>query len=341
MDIDQYAFVPAEGGLVAIDGELPHAAGDWELDTLRGLLPGSPHHLRVAAHVSLTPEHVLRLHVFEHVSSPGTPPEQIAVPEQLRGAVDRCLAELADAPVPERRAAWAREGWHEQAEAWAGMPLEQVRNWPLSAVLRNGDTWFKAVFPLFHHEPAITEAIGRPRVLRADHERGWMLMEGVRAASPLDHEVALRALGEVHREWSTRIDEALALGAPDRRSPSTVPATLVHGDFHAGNVLGSTIIDWSDAAVANPLYDVNHYLLWVDDEQREPLIVAYGDAYGADVRAAVVACEAEAYEYIAQSYAAITTALPDDEKWWFADEEGKWLRWANDVRAGRRPSRGR
>jgi len=338
VDVDQYALVPAQGGLLAFDGALPHVSGDGELEQLRVALPSRPRFLRVAAHVEVATEHALRLRVFEHVDAAGTPVDRIEVPDALRAAYDRCVAELAGAPVPAARPAWAREGWHEQAEAWAGMPLEQAHSWPLAAVLRNGDVWFKAVFPLFHYEPAVTEAVGMPRVLRSEHERGWMLMEG--AHGERDHTVAMQAIAAVHREWSTRIDEALALGAPDRRAESALPHTLIHGDYHPWNVIGSTIIDWSDAAIANPLHDVNHYLLNVADEQRDELLAAYGAVYGVDVRAAANACEAETYEYIAQSYAGITAALADDDKWWFANDEARWLGWASDVRAGRRPSRG-
>lgn len=155
---------------------------------------------------------------------------------------------------------------------------------------------------------------------------------------PGDHHAALRAVGAVHRAWSSRIDEALELGAPDRRSPSALPHTLVHGDFHAGNVLGSTIIDWSDAAVANPLFDVNHYLLF-RNEARAELTDVYAATWPEyDVRAELDACETETYEYIARSCAQITAALADDDRWWFEDEEARWLGWADDVRAGRRPS---
>jgi hypothetical protein len=105
------------------------------------------------------------------------------------------------------------------------------------------------------------------------------------------------------------------------------------------NVLGSTIIDWSDAAGANPLHDVNRYLFNVADDERETLLEAYGEVCGADVRAAAQACEAETYEWIAQSYAQITAALAPDDRWWFADEEARRLGRASDVRAGRRPSR--
>ena len=328
MRIEQYAFVPAHGGILAVEGQLP-PVGD----------PPPSHFLRTAAHAEVEPEHLLRLRVYEPVDEPGTPAEEVAVPAPLRAAFDRCVAELHGAPVPERRPAWSRPGWHEQAEAWAGMPLEQVRIWPLSAVLRNGDVWFKAVFPRFHHEPAITEALGAPRLLQVDHERGWMLMEGVDGVEDADHQAAMRAIARVHREWASRVDEALALGAPDRRAPSALPHTLIHGDFHAGNVGSGTIIDWSDAAIANPLHDVNHYLLFREPEERDELLAVYAEAWPEhDVAVATAACEAETFEYVAESYAGITEALAPDDRWWFEDEEARWLRFASDVRAGRRPS---
>lgn len=339
MRVDQFAFVPADGGILAVDGHLPSVEDGWEIAPLLAVLPPT-RYLRLASHVEVEPGHALRLRVFEPVAAGGTPPDGVAVPELLRPAFERCVAELAGAPAPEDRSAWARPGWHDEVEAWAGMPLEQVRLWPLSAVLRNGDVWFKAVFPLFHHEPAITAALGAPVVLRIDERRGWMLMEEVTGEPASDHHGALRSLASVHREWSSRVDEALALGAQDRRTPSVLPHTLVHGDFHPGNVIGSTIIDWSDAAIANPLFDVNHYLLNRPDDVRGSLIDTYAQSWPEyDVHAAVAACEAETYEYVAQSYAAITGALPDEDTWWFADEEARWLRRASDVRAGRRPSR--
>jgi hypothetical protein len=338
MRLDQYAFVPAAGGLLAPDGRLPSVVNSLDMKALQALLPPT-RFLRVAAHVQVGPEHVLRLRVFEPVDAPGLPPDEIAVPGPLRPAFARCTAELAGAPPPPRRPAWSQPGWHEQAEAWAGTALEQVRLWPLSAVLRSEDAVFKAVFPLFHHEPAITEAVGMPHVLQSDHVRGWMLLEHLDAGADPDHHAAMRALARIHRAWASRVDEALALGAPDRRTPSALPHTLVHGDFHPGNVLGATIIDWSDAAVANPLHDVNYYLLYVDDELRGPLLDVYAESWpGIDVHAEAATCEAETFEWIAQSYAGITAAVADDDRWWFAGEEERWLARASDVRAGRRPS---
>jgi hypothetical protein len=316
--IEQYAFVPANGGVLSIDGALPRVAGDWDVEAIRALLPPT-RYLRVAAHVQIDSDHVRRLRVFEAVDAPGTPPELVSVPAQLRPAFDRCVAELRGAPIPIERPPWARPGWHDEVEAWAGMPLEQVRSWPLSAVLRSGDLWFKAVLqPVFAHEPAVTEAVGTPRVLRSDSDRGWMIMESARG-EPGDHRAAMRAIAGLHRAWLSRADDVLALGAPDRRAPSELPPTLIHGDFHPGNVVGSTVIDWSDAALANPLHDVNHYLLSVEDALRDELLAAYAEAWpGVDVPSAAAECEAETYEYVALSYARITAALAPDDRWWFA-----------------------
>lgn len=340
MHIDQYAFVPARNGVLAVGDALPLVGNeDGELADLQAILPAT-RFLRVAAHVEIGPERLARLRVFEAVDEEGVAPEEIDIPEPLRPAFAQCVAEMRGAPPPPRRPAWSQPGWHEEAEAWAGAELDQIRIWPLSAVLGNDDVVFKAVFPLFHHEPAITEALGAPRVLRSDHARGWMLLERLEGREAEDHAAALRAVARVHREWASRVDEALALGAHDRRAGSALPHTLIHGDFHPGNVLGTTIIDWSDAAIANPLHDVNNYLFCVDEALRGSLLGAYAEAWPEyDIHAEAAACEAETYEYLATTYAGITAALADDDRWWCAGEEERWLARASDVRAGKRPRR--
>jgi hypothetical protein len=342
MPTEHYALVPVDDGraIRTIDGALPLIQAETFSDVIEAFEPliGRPIYLRVGGNAD-----GMRLRVFDAGEGAGVrlddaDPAQL-VPEPLQPALARCLDELRGADVPEQRAAWARPGWHAQAEAWAEMPLEQVRLWPLSAVLRNGDVWFKACCRLFRHEPAITQALGEPRVLRVDHERAWMLMEHLDGEQASDHHGAIARIGEIHREWTSRVDEALALGAQDRRRPSDVPHTLLHGDFHPWNVIGGTIVDWSDFAVGNPMYDVVHYMFNVEDDS---LLDTYAEAAAAqyDVRAAVREYEAETYEDVALSYRRITNALAPDERWWFEDEEALWLGWASDVRAGRRPNRG-
>ncbi|MDX6481240.1 MAG: hypothetical protein QOG85_1750, partial [Gaiellaceae bacterium] len=166
MRIDQYAFVPARDGIFAVDGGLPSVSKEGgEFIDLLAVLPPT-RFLRVAGHAKVAPEHYVRLRVFEPVDSDGVSPDEVDVPESMRPAFGRCVAELRGTPPPPRRPAWSEPGWHEEVEAWVGAPLEQIRLWPLSAVLGNDEVVFKAVFPLFGHEPAITEALGVPRVLR-------------------------------------------------------------------------------------------------------------------------------------------------------------------------------
>lgn len=65
--------------------------------------------------------------------------------------------------------------------------------------------------------------------------------------------------------WVRRAaDEVALLGLPD---------TLVHGDFHPGNVArrdGKAILfDWSDAAVSNPVVDLMTWVWWFEDDQTD------------------------------------------------------------------------
>jgi hypothetical protein len=363
-----YAAAPGPDGasLVTVDGRLPHVECQGPLrDVFAALEPfiGRPPYLRVVARAERGDD-ILNLRAFdaavggELVPLARADPALLAPPE-LRAGLERWIAEQQGAPVPELRAAWARPGWHADAAAWAGTPLEQVRIWPLSAVLRAGSTYLKAVFPLFHAEPAITEALARehpgevPPVLRIDHERGWMLIGEVGGTEP--NEVAagewaplLRTLATIHRTWESRTDELLALGAQDRRVDPTLPPTIVHGDLNPGNAFitgeRAVIFDWSDACVADPMVDVHTLLFWLeDDDVRAELVDAYADARELprdEIRAAFAASEANTYLHHAESYRAIQAALPPDDRWWFDGEEERWRERASAVLAGRRPSRG-
>jgi hypothetical protein len=99
-----------------------------------------------------------------------------------------------------------------------------------------------------------------------------------------------------------------------------IPDTLVHGDFHPGNVAlvdgGVAIIDWSDAAVSNPFVDV---LTWVDWTKDDPVLTeAVWDTFlrawdgAADVagfRARRATFEGLAAAYHTVSYAGIIAGL--------------------------------
>jgi hypothetical protein len=269
--------------------------------------------------------------------------EELAAPE-LHEAVAHWLDEQRGAPVPELRPPWSRPGWHARAESWVGRPLRPYRLWPLSAVLESDGEFFKAVFRGFHHEPAVTQALARenpgdvPDVVRIDEPQGWLLMRELRGRPAYEHEesaAGLATLERIHHAWRERHDALLALGAPDRRlavlertlptfappehaaalqaacrelAARGEPETLVHGDFHTGNVIvgddgHAVIFDWSDACIAHPACD--RHLYAPDDS---------------DPVSAIVACLHQVV-----SYRLILANLEPSDQWWFAGEPDRWL----------------
>jgi Phosphotransferase enzyme family len=282
--LEYVAAIPERDGasVIVVDGRLPSVTADTggvreALDLLVPLV-GRPTFLRVGAHVSCGDDRSLILLEFDRGEGDTLPfadakAEQLA-PTELRWRVDEWLAELRGAPVDSRRPPWARPGWHARAEAWVGRPVKPYRLWPLSAVLESEGEFFKAVFPLFHHEPAVTEALARehpgevPDVVRIEEHEGWLLMREVRGTEA--DERALETLERIQHVWRNRHDELRALGAPDRGlavlerqiatlvtefAPDHEPhiaaleracrdlamhgeaETIVHGDFHPGNAV--------------------------------------------------------------------------------------------------------
>jgi len=148
---------------------------------------------------------------------------------------------------PKSDVLWTQPDWLRQAAAWIQAELERqgihrrgaieqphIRPW--STVLRvpttDGDVYFKAVPPMLGHEAAITQQLARwrpdcmPQILAADLERGWMLMadggtrlrivvQSTRDITPWRDVLPLYAGLQI--EMAGRVDELLALGAPDRR----------------------------------------------------------------------------------------------------------------------------
>jgi hypothetical protein len=104
--------------------------------------------------------------------------------------------------------------------------------WAISSVLRvptsEGDVYFKAVPPLFDHEPALTSALARRHpgrittVLATARERRWMLMEDVggkelgEMADGAAWEEAVGAYARLQLEWIDGVDALRALGCADR-----------------------------------------------------------------------------------------------------------------------------
>ena len=249
-------------------------------------------------------------------------------PPALRDGFDAWLQEQRGGLIPPLRPDWARPGWFAQVTEWtrdvvaaAGLrltgPIRQERQWAISSVLSvptdEGTLYLKAVFSLFHHEPAVTAALARlhpgavPEVLAVEPERGWLLMRELRGrqlweATDVDRAHALALLARIQRQWVGRGGDIVALGGPRRtldvlidqlaelpRHPELsavddsllgrlheatprfaaaarelsglgIPDTIVHGDFHLGNVMADgeryVIFDWSDACLGHPFLDL-------------------------------------------------------------------------------------
>ena len=162
-----------------------------------------------------------------------------------RALLEGYFQEAAGGVTPHRRPPWACPGWFDEAAAWGAArlaergrvvvgPIEQLRNWSLSCVLRfrtaGGAVYFKvaADAPLFVDEPALMVALAGwypehvPAPLAIDRDRRWMLLEDLGAplgqGEPLAaQEAMLRAIAGMQRAAAARADDLLALGCADRR----------------------------------------------------------------------------------------------------------------------------
>lgn len=232
--------------------------------------------------------------------------------------------------------------------------------------------WFKASFPGFHAEPALSAYLDRelpgavPPVIAHDIDERWMLLGDVGSDAVADHRdatpQAVRHLVGMQRSFIGRTQGLVVAGCRVRRLDSLcaefaavmadkevstlldataqrvtqlvdwlgdavatiarvgMPDTLVHGDFHPGNIVrrdgGMVLFDWSDAAIANPFFDVVVWTEWLTDtpEQIDALwemfIDEWADAIAPDeVRRLRPLLTAVAGAYHTVSYAAILAGV--------------------------------
>lgn len=167
-----------------------------------------------------------------------------SLPDPVAARARTWIREFADGGTPPlERPPWSRFGWMEQARAWIDARLREssraptgrmtlARLWSISAMLRiptdSGDAWFKAVYPHFGHEPAVTGLLAEsvaglvPDVLATDAARGWLLLAG--AGEPLsrvegaDHltVAAIAQLAAAQEATRERLADFAALGCPHR-----------------------------------------------------------------------------------------------------------------------------
>ena len=166
-------------------------------------------------------------------------------PAEHRTLIEDYFDEVEQGNRPSRRPAWAYPGWFDQAESWIltelaslgytpSPPVEQVRCWSLSCVLRarttTGAVYFKtaADLPLFADEPLLLEQLGAwypdhiPQPLCIERQRRWMLLadwgESIGWEAPeAVREAMYRTLARLQVASSTQVDQLLAVGCVDRR----------------------------------------------------------------------------------------------------------------------------
>jgi hypothetical protein len=104
-----------------------------------------------------------------------------------------------------------------------------------------------------------------------------------RCAADLDVSVAHR-LGSLVASLPQRFADIASCG---------VPETLLHGDFHPGNVIGDekrlVLLDWGDSGVGHPLLDQSAFVARVEGADRAVVI----DRWAARWREAIPGCEPE------------------------------------------------
>jgi fructosamine-3-kinase len=162
-----------------------------------------------------------------------------------RSIIETYFTEAEGSQVSEQRPSWARPGWYETATAWIKAelaqlghhvidPIEPVRNWSLSYVLRartaTNTFYFKAgaVLPLFVNEAALLSRLAAsypdhiPMPLSLDRERHWMLLADLgepieEKAAVTQKEILFRTFGQIQIEAAAQVEELLAMGCLDRR----------------------------------------------------------------------------------------------------------------------------
>jgi len=139
---------------------------------------------------------------------------------------------------------WYRPGWFTKAATWMEeqfdergimmtAPVEQIRSWERSAILRAqttfGQFYFKALPVMFKHEPLLVKWLAHnypqdfPKPLVLDGWRRWLLMPDY-GSQTLDNvleidqwETAFRRFAQLQISLSVRINDLIGLGCPDRR----------------------------------------------------------------------------------------------------------------------------
>ncbi len=113
-----------------------------------------------------------------------------------------------------------------------------------------------------------------------------------------------------------------------------VPDTLVHGDFHTGNVRGTgldiTILDWGDSGVGHPFLDPATFLNWVPELALRRISAHWSQRWreavpGSDPDRALRLSEPLAAARQAVIYRGFLDAIEPDEHVYHRDDPRHWL----------------
>lgn len=119
-----------------------------------------------------------------------------------------------------------------------------------------------------------------------------------------------------------------------------IPDTLVHGDFHPGNVRGGAgryvILDWGDSAVGHPLTDELAFTRRLDDADRAAAATRFAQAWqnllpGCDPVRAVDLLRPVSPLIAAVQYADFLDAIEPDEHIYHAADPAEMLRQAASL----------
>jgi hypothetical protein len=151
-----------------------------------------------------------------------------------------------------------------------------------------------------------------------------------RTAPELDAEV-VRTLDRLLEGLPGRCDDVASCG---------LPSTLVHGDFHRGNVRGTdgrlVLLDWGDAGVGHPLFDQTAFLESLPDVERAAVLQEWTRLWLAAVpdsdpdRAALLLRPVAALRQ-AVIYRGFLDRIEPDERIYHALDPADWLTRAAEL----------
>ena len=187
-------------------------------------------------------------------------------PFHAEPGLTRLLAERFPESVPHVLGTEPEEGWllvEDIGASWVGELPEAERPAALAAGAR-------AIVGIQRATAARPADLAALSAAGAPHRPLGGIPAGFEAAIGPD------GFAVVGRVWQDGEREAVVRTVADatrRLADLGLPETLVHGDFHSGNaslVDGRiVIIDWSDAAIGNPLVDLVTWISWSQDREIE------------------------------------------------------------------------